>query len=591
MITRILALGLVAWIAFGLLATTGCTLSGGGFDSGLDADVGDNLDGWVDSGGGDENGELEEEPCLSNCGERECGLDPVCGTQICGECSDGLVCNNLGRCVADGSACRNSCECPSGQLCDIDGSKVYCRPWREVFPPYEHDICCLDTENCYPDYPCENPDGSEGTCPGGCTPDCNGKSCGDDDSCGGRCTECPVGRSCDTETWTCTGCNADCTGRCGGPDGCGGQCPDTCPDGQSCQPPGYTNCAGCQPDCKGKFCGDEDGCGGWCTDCPAGQSCNQSTRQCEQCVPDCVGRECGPDGCGGSCGECVNNDVCNMRGVCVVGGGGCGDSCDCASGLYCDTVDHVCKDKEYVGFHYSPVCCSDPIECTPPGRRCIGEDGLPGSCPGADGIWSGDCWDGMKVVQLPEDADGGVFIAYANGGLFGRPLELAIGQGVIFQYQSPLPATEQCAKRFSFNMEDPYQVTRGNYDMVVKLAGSECYTAPPTRADLQFALDHPELFLPGGGFAGFFVTQDGGRVYAQHATSSFEYLEINVKGLDKGCIYILIINNGRINRDETNLLFDDAIMSDSGHICGGMPRYCDTGVTCRLPYPNMSPCQ
>lgn len=36
--------------------------------------------------------------CVPECGERECGRDPVCGVS-CGECDDGYICNTAGECI------------------------------------------------------------------------------------------------------------------------------------------------------------------------------------------------------------------------------------------------------------------------------------------------------------------------------------------------------------------------------------------------------------------------------------------------------------------------------------------------------------
>ena len=70
--------------------------------------------------------------------------------------------------------------------------------------------------------------------PGLCTPDCNGKACGDD-GCGGSC------------------------GSCAGAELCNGL--GTCYDPNQCT-----------PDCAGKECGD-DGCGGGCGSCTAPATC------------------------------------------------------------------------------------------------------------------------------------------------------------------------------------------------------------------------------------------------------------------------------------------------------------------------------
>jgi hypothetical protein len=74
------------------------------------------------------------------------------------------------------------------------------------------------------------------------------------------------------------GCTPDCDGKVCGDDGCGGTCAPGCGTGETCNAQGL--CDACQPDCAGKVCGD-DGCGGQCQPgCGAGQTCN-AQGQCE----------------------------------------------------------------------------------------------------------------------------------------------------------------------------------------------------------------------------------------------------------------------------------------------------------------------
>jgi hypothetical protein len=95
------------------------------------------------------------------------------------------------------------------------------------------------------------------------------------------------------------GCTADCAGKsCDQDDGCGEPC--GCPEGQTCA-------AGvCQLD--GKPVPDvvqqEDG---WQGD--------------GECTPQCktLGKACGTDGCGGSCGICDPGYGCNPQGLCEEG--------------------------------------------------------------------------------------------------------------------------------------------------------------------------------------------------------------------------------------------------------------------------------
>ena len=155
-----------------------------------------------------------------------------------------------------------------------------------------------------------------------CTPQCDGKICGDD-GCGG---ECPPGCSGDQV------CNA---GQCVDP------WPANClgeagPSAKTC-PEGLTD-VGCCDNGRLVFCYKEQL---WCMDCaldgnvcgwypgdffnPPGYYCapqeyldpedpsGQYPVHCPgagPCTPNCEGKECGPDGCGGSCGDCQGGGLC-----------------------------------------------------------------------------------------------------------------------------------------------------------------------------------------------------------------------------------------------------------------------------------------
>jgi len=147
-----------------------------------------------------------------------------------------------------------------------------------------------------------------------CTPDCAGRTCGDD-GCGGTCGPgCEQGQSCRE-------------GRCTGGAGCawwyvpgGGARCEAC----VCQAASYCcterwdeacswrcealcgGCGtGCVPSCGERQCGD-NGCGGTCGECPWGRTCAPDGRCLPRCRPACEDRECGDDGCGGSCGLCLD---------------------------------------------------------------------------------------------------------------------------------------------------------------------------------------------------------------------------------------------------------------------------------------------
>jgi len=106
----------------------------------------------------------------------------------------------------------------------------------------------------------------------GCVPHCDGLYCGDDDGCGGDCGKCDPGFACTAEG-RCRPdpCTPDCQGKQCGDDGCGGSC-GACADGSLCVP-ATSKCqvfAGCDhevpvcdPPCDaGAFCGMDCACHG-----------------------------------------------------------------------------------------------------------------------------------------------------------------------------------------------------------------------------------------------------------------------------------------------------------------------------------------
>ncbi len=250
---------------------------------------------------------------------------------------------------------------------------------------------------------------------GPCTPDCTGRSCGDD-GCGGSCGGCTGGLTC----------NASGTCACAGMT-CGGSCVDTSSDESNCGACGTTcdvgdACIGgtcrCSPSCTGKVCGD-DGCGGSCGICSSDRACDGSG-QCEcatgtscrgactdtmrdrrncgacntrcrgrefcvagmctrSCTPSCAGRVCGDDGCGGSCGNCGGGHYCTASGSCACPSGQaeCGSTCvDTSSDpAHCGGCDRPCGGGETC---ISGACSS---ACLPLcGGRACGPDGCGGEC-------------------------------------------------------------------------------------------------------------------------------------------------------------------------------------------------------------------
>jgi len=224
-------------------------------------------------------------------------------------------------------------------LCDEDG-KCIC----EFAGCGE--VCCPDGQVCF-----------EESC---CTPQCEGKICGDD-LCGGSCGECEPGYKC-TDEFTCVcafeGCGVDCCGA-----------------GEICTEEGC-----CLPDCENKECGDS-GCGTICAECPkfmncaedflcvcsfleCGGDCCSPDQVCFEdscCLPDCEGKECGGDGCGGSCGDCGEWELCSEDQLCVC--------------QFLDCLWDCCSESETC---FDDQCCLATCE----GKEC-GTDGCGGSC--------GDC--------------------------------------------------------------------------------------------------------------------------------------------------------------------------------------------------------
>ena len=106
-------------------------------------------------------------------------------------------------------------------------------------------------------------------------------------------------------------CSPDCEGKVCGDNGCGGSC-GTCQEGSVCSVGG---CVECTPECSGRMCGP-DGCGGSCGACTDSQVCDPDSYLCINAPADCdpicddYGYSCGPDGCGGECGECTDGEFC-----------------------------------------------------------------------------------------------------------------------------------------------------------------------------------------------------------------------------------------------------------------------------------------
>ncbi|RLB59657.1 MAG: hypothetical protein DRI34_01180 [Deltaproteobacteria bacterium] len=147
--------------------------------------------------------------CQPDCSGRQCGPDPVCGTD-CGSCPAGHQCQQ-GQCV-----------------CQPDCTGLECGP---------DPVCGTDCGGCPDGHQCQ-----QGQCV--CQPDCTGLECGPDPVCATECGQCRPGQECrpDGLCQAQPGCQPSCQGRACGPDGnCGLSCgyclPELycSPDG-SCRP-------------------------------------------------------------------------------------------------------------------------------------------------------------------------------------------------------------------------------------------------------------------------------------------------------------------------------------------------------------------
>ena len=355
---------------------------------------------------------------------QDCGDGNACTQDIClangqcdhlaipGSCSDGDACTVGDHCSNGECANQGSLDCDDGSECTDDScdSEVGCLYALNDADCDDGDLCTGDDSclagvcqggapiDCHDENPCTEdlcqpkigcihkslPDGE--ACGGGecnkgqcvCTPNCDGKECGDD-GCGGECGSCDdwlwctedgcdasqcvhelqlfaclIGQDCipsgtENPTNPCEKCSpaltvgdwsyvgdgskcgdgsacfegdccdptAACAGKECGDDGCGGVC-GACPaENYSCD----TGACVCQPECDGKECG-ADGCDSVCGTCADDEEC--ANGQCS-CAPDCAGKECGSDGCDGSCGECEDGQAC-------IGGNCPGEGLECDDG-------------------------------------------------------------------------------------------------------------------------------------------------------------------------------------------------------------------------------------------------------------------
>ncbi|MGM0574784.1 MAG: agmatine deiminase family protein [Myxococcota bacterium] len=344
------------------------------------------------------------------CGCNDCTSScPTGGTSECGDVTYTGCCDGSTAIWCDNGSLQSQ-ECTSSCGWDAEKNYYYCGESGE------------DPSGEYPR-----------SCDGGCTPDCSGKTCGDD-GCGGSCGTCAEGETCSdgqchppcgdvTFTGCCDGstvvwcedgllydqdcesscgwdgdkgfyecgdtgadpsgenplecepaaCEPACDGKVCGPDGCGGSC-GSCAGDEVCTETGQCEPAPCEPACDGKTCGD-DGCGASCGTCADGEVCEAGQCEPEACEPACDGKTCGDDGCGASCGTCADGEVCEA-GQCepeacepACDGKTCGDD-GCGEPCGACADGEICEDFACVPEGCVPDCV---------GKQC-GPDGCGGLC-------------------------------------------------------------------------------------------------------------------------------------------------------------------------------------------------------------------
>ncbi len=193
-----------------------------------------------------------ETPCEKQCGDRVCGLDPVC-QESCGTCETGYSCDADGQCQQDG--CEKAC-----------GNRV-CGP---------DPVCQESCGTCETGYSCD----ADGQCQqDGCEKACGNRVCGPDPVCQESCGTCQAHETCNNEG-QCE-CVPDCgEHKCGKDPVCGTQDCGPCGPEEVCK---EGQC--CTKNCAYRVCGPDPDCGESCGNCDAGTTCDSVGR----CVPESVG--------------------------------------------------------------------------------------------------------------------------------------------------------------------------------------------------------------------------------------------------------------------------------------------------------------
>jgi hypothetical protein len=342
--------------------------------------------------------------CAPQCGGRECGPDPFCGSS-CGLCT-----------------APRSCDRPSG-LCD-GNCQPTCGERRCGLDP----VCGSSCGTCPTGQTC----GTDGTCGAPCTPNCAGRTCGEDPVCGKSCGSCATG-FCDDGVCDAS-CTPDCTGRtCGEDPACGQACGTcsgigvVCVDGACEQgecPPGTLACAsGCAA-----YLEDEANCGACGHVCPSKATATRECRLggCHLSCPGGTGADVDLDNDANNCGRCGNScptpiegtrrcvaGVCN--GLCPAGNTACGGTCidTRTDPHHCGYCDHGCPAPtggapECVnGLCTTGLCYAGELVCS---SACVEESvsrcgGCSATCNGfasQTGVALADiaCSDGACITRL-----------------------------------------------------------------------------------------------------------------------------------------------------------------------------------------------
>jgi alpha-tubulin suppressor-like RCC1 family protein len=328
--------------------------------------------------------------CKPNCVGKQCGPDGCGGW--CGTCSGkGEICNLYnGKCevTCAGIPMEGCCDGDIAQMCDNRPGESWHVSWAS----------CADKPSCgwhagSGTYGCNTSGGVDPkgfrlkACPKpDCTPQCDGKNCGDD-GCGGACGTCAAGTTCFAETGKCVSASAAVAcGEVKWEGGCDGSKALYCANGtlatQECKVGGKGEC-GWIPAIQAYGCGGNGG-------DPSGTVAKTAPGVTQACVPSCTGRQCGPDGCGGSCGGCAKGAICLGNGMC----GAPGKSIAIPKGGCCLDDSTVMTPVPGLGgnadpcWSTAPDCGFDPVDKT---YTCgkIGQDGFVSQDP--DGIKKRAC--------------------------------------------------------------------------------------------------------------------------------------------------------------------------------------------------------